>query len=69
MTSLLLKTVDSTGCPIGIRRLPCAGFKGVKPPKQSQERDRMEDMIKMMADAPEEERKQMMTDRLKMFAS
>ena len=27
----------------------------------------MEDMIKMMADAPEEERKQMMTDRLKMF--
>ncbi|MEE9592082.1 MAG: hypothetical protein V3W28_00685 [Thermoplasmata archaeon] len=29
----------------------------------------MEDMIKMMADAPEEERKQMMTDRLKMFAS
>ena len=29
----------------------------------------MEDMIKMMADAPEEERKQMMTDRLKMFAA
>jgi hypothetical protein len=29
----------------------------------------MEDMIKMMADAPQEERKQMMTDRLKMFAS
>lgn len=29
----------------------------------------MEDMIKMMADAPPEERKQMMTDRLKMFAS
>ena len=29
----------------------------------------MEDMIKMMADAPQEERKQMMTDRLKMFAT
>ncbi len=29
----------------------------------------MEDMIKMMADAPEDERKQMMTDRLKMFAT
>ncbi len=29
----------------------------------------MEDMIKMMADAPQEERKQMMTDRMKMFAT
>ncbi len=27
----------------------------------------MEEMIRMMADAPQEERKQMMTDRLKMF--